>query len=143
MTFPTYSKDEGYKGALRRKINNGEFFVAVGIELFEALSSMTTTPIFFAVNNVPKDTETNVNVYVATTKQVVANILCEGDNSAIYRLYLNNNLIAQRRSWFADFNIDFDLKFFTLNVSDEIKVTVEHPRDHVGSFSSLINLVTA
>lgn len=141
MTLPINSIEDGYLGALGRK-TNGEHFVRTQLDLFQTLTGIQTMPVFFEVSNVPKEVETTILARIANSREFVASVFCSGNNSAIFRLYLNGNLIGKQHTWFTSFNATFPLALLVLNIGDEIIVTVEHFREHVGNFNSTINLVT-
>jgi hypothetical protein len=99
------------------------------------------------VSNVANAVETtilSVTVPVGPDSYRLTEIETSGTNIATYRVYINNAIIVEKRSWWFEFDITFAFEGFLngiiLNPGDNVKVTVTQYRPVVGTFEATADI---
>jgi hypothetical protein len=59
-----------------------------------------------------------------------------GENKAVYSVKINDTIKSKKRSYFTEYNVDFDAFNLILNAGDNIKVTVDNTRNSVADFNA-------
>lgn len=110
-------------------------------------STPPTTPSLVVLHNeitgIASGAETTIISLVAPlTGYRIEKVEVTGDNTAIFRVKVNGTTIANRRSWWCDFNQEFDFEDFLngllLTSGQILTVTVVHNRPHIGAFEATV-----
>lgn len=129
-------KDENQKPALRVLAKNEN-----GIPLKVEIGNRGTTTHFYDnANAVPVNTETLINSYtVPVGKGFDLNqVTCSGNNIARFIIKVNGSIIQAKRTWWANFNIDFNIVEKILSAGDKIEIFVENNGETSEFFESTI-----
>jgi hypothetical protein len=94
---------------------------------------------FFTQLSVPTGVETVLaSIIVAEEYLLLESIEVSGTNKARFNIYLNDDLIATRRTNYLDFATEFRFISYKLAQTDKIEVKVYHERPFVGDFEARI-----
>lgn len=52
--------------------------------------------------------------------------VCSGDGFALFELKINNNIVAKKRTYYTEYNAEFDLANLKLTETEDIKITVNN-----------------
>ena len=112
------------------------------------ITGQTEKVIYNEVTSVANSVQTQVAFYTVPVSKtaVLRRVSVSGDNFARFDVLLNGNPIDTKRTWFSDFNANFEFiasanSGLTLNASDVISVQVLHTRPFVGSFEARIQVL--
>jgi len=94
---------------------------------------------FFSQLSVPTGVETVLaSIIVAEEYLLLESIEVSGTNKARFNIYLNDDLIATRRTNYLEFSAEFRFISYKLAQSDKIEVKVYHERPFVGDFEARV-----
>lgn len=80
---------------------------------------------------------TIIDYTVAVNKEVIIkSISASGENKAVYTVEVNNNKIDLKRSFYTEYNVDFNVRDLVLSQGDNLKVKVENKTNSVADFNS-------
>jgi len=84
--------------------------------------------IYNQVNSVIINVETLVVSYTVPVgkKFDLSAATCSGDNIARFIVKVNSQVIQAKRTWFTNFNVDFDFQELILNETDKVEIFVEN-----------------
>lgn len=84
--------------------------------------------IYNQINSTPVNIETLVTSYVVASgkKFDLSSASCSGDNKARFIVKVNDSIIQAKRTWWADFNVDFNMMELILNETDKVEIFVEN-----------------
>lgn len=92
------------------------------------------------VNSVPINIETLVASYTipAGKNFDLSKVICSGDNIARFIIKVNGDIVSSKRTWWTNFNADFDLLELILVASDKVEVFVENRGSTTETFEATI-----
>lgn len=99
-----------------------------------------TDNIYSEVNSVAPNIETLVTSYtVPAAKKFDLNYAtCSGENVAKYVAKVNGTVIQVKRSWWTNFNVEFDFKELILSEGDKIEIFVTNVSNTSVTFDGTI-----
>ena len=84
--------------------------------------------IYNQINSTPVNIETLIASYVVALgkKFDLSSASCSGDNKARFIIKVNGSVIQAKRTWWADFNVNFNMMELILNETDKVEIFVEN-----------------
>lgn len=132
--------------ALHVKVRNSES-ESIPVYITSGATGKEFTNTFNTVNSVPSGSETLLVQYTVPLDKVflINQAVGTGENIALFRLYIDNILVAISRTYFGG-ELNSAIKFvdgsdggFKLLSGQLIKLTVEHNRPFVANFEGRLN----
>ena len=95
------------------------------------------------ITSVAASIETTIITVTAPSNGLrIEKIDVSGDNVALYRVYINGTEIYSKRSWWSNFNLDFDFENFAngylLSSGQVLTVTCYHTSHFLGDFEATV-----
>lgn len=116
----------------------------VPIKAFELITLPTPGETLIQRNEaiaVVKSVETDLITYMVPAGKILdlRRISCSGDNIALYKLYINGVATEDKRSWYINWDPEFDMANTQVDPGLIVRVTVTHFSDlGTGDFSATI-----
>jgi hypothetical protein len=141
-------------GAVEIKGPSGDFMTvnpdgSINVNVVETpVAGQVEKIVFNEVSSVPNSVQTQVAFYTVPVGKtaVLHRVNASGDNFAQFDVFLNSNRIDTLRTWYSNFNAQFDYTTGTnsgiaLNSGDILSVKVLHTRPFVGTFDARIQVL--
>jgi len=142
MTLPISRHDREHQSY--RELLSG-VVQAVNIEnvnpvMVEFATKGVTQNIYDSANAVAVNSETLINSFtVPAGKGFDLNaVTCSGNNIARFIIKVNGSIIQAKRSWWANFNVDFNIVEKLLSAGDKVEIFVENNGETAEFFESTI-----
>ena len=65
-------------------------------------------------------------------------INCSGENIGVYKLLINDVVIDKKRSYYTDYNVNFNLNTIQITQSDNVKIIVENRNSSPADFNATL-----
>jgi hypothetical protein len=107
------------------------------------VSETTKGPVnhfYDSASVVPVASETLINSFTVPVGKAFDLLLCtcSGNNIARFIVKVNNQVVMVKRTWWTNFNVDFDFKEKKLIASDKVEIFVENNGSTSEFFESTI-----
>ena len=96
--------------------------------------------IYNEINSTPVGVETLIVSYTVplNMKFDLSNATASGENIAEYIVKVNDDVVQKKRSWWSDFNQDFNFQELILSASDKVEIFVKNNGKNTVSFNATI-----
>lgn len=115
-------------------INSNQSDQPVPVELFQGYESRA----IYSELTLPALEDDELIQKTFLKESVGHSVSCSGENVAEFTIEINGSIALKKRTYYTEFNTEFNLSDFVFKPDDTIRILVENKRNSVASFNATL-----